>query len=365
MLAQHRLGAIVDEVFSTHGAQALEYGPPEGLASIREWVAARLSERGVRARAEQVVIVSGSQQGLDLICRLLLGEGDMVLVEEPGYSSGFRLFQANGARVAGVPLDEQGIRLDLLNEASARSSSRLLYLMPNFQNPTGLSLASERIEPLLEICARRRLPVVEDQFDSDLFYHGGPPQPLKARDQDELVVLLGSFSKILFPGLRLGWMVVPRPLMAPMRALKQMADFSSSLLAQYAMDLYCRRGMLDRHLERVRAIYGNRLRVMLAALEDEFPSGARWTRPNGGLTMWVNLPRGVQALELLTEARREGVDFSPGLLFYPNGGGAESLRLSHIRETEERIRRGIRILGDLLKRSHAEGSAAPAAAPFI
>jgi GntR family transcriptional regulator/MocR family aminotransferase len=355
--------AIVDEIFRTLGSEALEYGPAEGLLSLREWVAGMLESRGVRATAEQVVIVSGSQQGLDLISRLLVGEGDIALVEEPGYTSGFRLFQANGARVVGVPLDQDGLRCDLLDEISARTRPSLIYLMPIFQNPTGLCLSGDRIDSLLEICGRRHLPIVEDQFDADLFYEGEARRPLKSRDRDDMVVLLGSFSKILFPGLRLGWLVVPRPLAAPLRALKQMADFSSSLLAQHAMELYCRRGLLERHLEKVRSAYGARLRVMLASLEEELPAEASWTRPRGGLTLWVTLPPGIQALELLAQARREGVDFSPGTFFYPNGGGAENVRLTYIRETEERIRQGIHILGGVMKRSLV--GSAEAASPFI
>jgi 2-aminoadipate transaminase len=207
------------------------------------------------------------------------------------------------------------------------------------------------------------MPVIEDRFDAELVYDGLVPEPLRAQDREGLVVLLGSFSKILFPGLRLGWMVVPPQLAAPLRELKQLADFSSGLLAQYAMDLYCRRGLLDRHLERVRGIYGSRLRVMLEAMNREFPSGVEWTRPRGGLTLWVSLPPGVDSLELLAQARREGVDFSPGPLFFPSGGGTGSMRLSYIREPEERIRKGIAVLGRLLRAETPEGR--PAAAPFF
>jgi len=356
---------VLDEVFRDLGASALDYGPPEGYGPLREWVAERLRGRGVDVDADCVLIVSGSQQGLDLLARLLVREGEAVFVEEPGYTNGFHLFQSTGARTVGIPLDGGGLRLDLLAARAERVPPRLLYVMPIFQNPTGLCLAEDRRVPLLELCARRRIPVIEDQFDADLFYEGGPPAPLKAADARGQVVLLGSFSKMLFPGLRLGWMAVPRALLAPLRELKQVSDFASGLFAQCAMHLFCRRGLLDQHLERVRGIYGGRLRAMLGAMEACFPPAASWTRPRGGLTLWVTLPPGVDALELLPAARREGVDLSPGALFYPNGGGAGEIRLSWIREPEERIRRGIEVLGSLLAGLGERVAAAPASGPFF
>jgi 2-aminoadipate transaminase len=356
---------VLDDAFGLYGSGALEYGPTEGYAPLRQWVAERLHSRGVRADPDEVMIVSGSQQGLDLVARLLLHDGDAVMVEEPGYPNGFRVFQAAGARAVGVPLDDGGLRLDLLERVARRDGPRLLYTMPIFQNPTGLTLADDRTGPLLDLCGRLGLPVVEDQFDADLFYEGPLPRPLRAADDRGLVLLLGSFSKILFPGLRLGWLVVPRPLLAALHELKQMTDFSSGLLAQCAMDLYCRRGLLDRHLERVRAIYGARLRVMLRAMEEEFPQEVRWTKPRGGLTLWVSLPSGLDALDLWAQARREGVDFTPGPVFFPSGGGTGHFRLSYIRETEERIRRGIALLGSLVKAHLARGAAPSAAGPFI
>lgn len=357
--------SILDDVFSTHGSAALDYGPPEGVRSLREWVAERLLARGVECNPDQVIIVSGSQQGLDLVSRLLLHEGDQVAVEEPGYGNGFRLFQAMGARVTGIPVDEDGIRLDVLEQVLARSAPRLLYIMPIFQNPTGLNLSPRRVDGLLEICRRYRVPIIEDQFDSDLYYRGAPPEPVKASDANGLVVLMGSFSKIVFPGMRLGWVIAPEPLVQALRELKLMADFASSPLAQHAMDLFCRRGLLDRHLDRVREVYGRRLHTMLAAMEMNFPGSVRWTRPKGGLTLWVSGGDGFDSFELLQRARTAGVEFTPGMVFYPNGGGNGCFRLSYIRETEERIRRGIATLGSLLAQGPAAAEQAQQTGPFF
>lgn len=355
----------VNEVFREQGASALDYGTPEGIAPLREFVAERLVPNGVVVDPDQIMIVNGSQQGLDLVARLLISPGDEVLVEEPGYSNGFRLFQALGARTIGVPLDPGGIRLDALARTLRETQPRLLYLMPNYQNPTGYSLDADRIEPLLELCRRHRVPLIEDQFDGDLVYRGAPRRPIKASDREDQVVLLGSFSKILFPGLRLGWLVLPRPLSSAMRELRQVADFSSGLFVQHAMLRFCRQGRLERHVEQVRRIYGARLEAMLAAMAREFPPGVSWTEPEGGLTVWVTLPDGADSLELLQQARAEGVDFSPGFLFFPNGGGGQHFRLSYVRETEERIERGIRILGQLLRAHCARMPELSSSRPFF
>lgn len=355
----------LEQVFRDLGASALEYGPPEGFGPLREWVSESLRARGVRVDPDGILIVSGSQQGLDLVSRLLVRDGETVLVEEPGYANGYRLFQANGARAIGVPVDGDGLRLDHLEALAGRHSARLLYTMPVFQNPTGVCLAADRQAPLLEICARRSLPIVEDHFDADLYYDGAPPRPLKAIDERDQVILLGSFSKILFPGLRLGWLAAPRALRAPLLELKRTADFSTGLLVQCAINFFCRQGRLGQHLERVRRIYGKRLREMLESMERDFPPGTNWTRPRGGLTLWVTLPPGADAWELLQSARGEGVDFSPGTLFHAGGGGREHFRLSWIRETEERIRRGVAVLGSLAGRLTARTEPVSASGPFF
>lgn len=357
--------AALDEVLQTNGGRALDYGPAAGYAPLREWIAERLREKGVDADVEQVLIVNGSQQGLDLVARLLLRAGDRVLVEEPSYSNGFRLLQTHGAAVEGVRFDEGGIDLAALEQACRRGGARMLYTMPLFQNPTGLELAPARVEPLLEICRRHRVPIVEDLFDAELFYEGEAPHPIKAGDAFEQVILIGTFSKILFPGLRLGWILAPRALVGALRELKQMTDLSTGLLAQQAMELYCRRGLLDAHLDRVRQLNGARLRALLSALEAEMPEGTSWTRPRGGMTVWLRLPDGVSSWDLLRIARRRGVDFSPGPLFFPNGGGAQHLRLCFVREPEERIRQGVEILGKLIEGHRAEPAEMAIPRPFV
>lgn len=357
--------SILEEVLRTSGARALDYGPAAGYLPLREWLADRLVRRGIDADAERLLIVNGSQQALDLVARLLVREGDRVLVEEPSYSNGFRLLQAHGAEVDTVRLDAGGIEIESLERACEKGRAQMLYAMPLFQNPTGVVLEEDRIEPILSICRRHRVPIVEDHFDAELVYEGEPPVPIAAHDRSGQVILIGSFSKILFPGFRLGWMVVPRPLLGMIQDLKQLTDLSTGLFAQQVMDLYCRRGLLDEHLVRVRAINGKRLRTMLESMEKEFPADVAWTRPRGGMTVWVQLPSGVDSLALLETVRRSGVEFSPGPLFFPNGGGSGFLRLCCVRETEERIRRGVHILGEAIREHASRASGLVTPRPFL
>lgn len=357
--------SVLEEVLHTSGSRSLDYGPAAGYLPLREWLADRLVRRGIDADAERLLIVNGSQQGLDLIARLLVREGDRVLVEEPSYSNGFRLLQAHGAEVDTVRFDAGGIEIDSLERACQKGGAQLLYTMPLFQNPTGMVLEEERIEPILSICRRYRVPIVEDHFDAELVYEGEPPVPIAARDRAGQVILIGTFSKILFPGLRLGWMVVPRPLLRMIQDLKQLTDLSTGLLPQQAMDLYCRRGLLDEHLVRVRAINRVRLSTLLQSMEREFPGDVAWTRPRGGMTVWVQLPAGVDSLALLETVRRSGVEFSPGPLFFPNGGGSGFLRLCCVRETEDRIRRGVHLLGEAIREHASRASGRSTPRPFL
>lgn len=373
----------LDAAIHEHGTSSLDYAPPEGLPALRQWIASRLESRGVPVSPEQIVVVNGSQQGLDLVARLLLVPDDTVLVEEPGYRNGFRLFQSHGIKAMGVPIDAGGLVPDLLEEAVRRERPRLLYTIPAFQNPTGLCLAPDRYEPVLRIAREHGVPILEDHCTADLVYEGEPPRTLMGleptlEDRSEgvvdltgdgrpdaavdltggrrrdgaaegRVILLGTFSKILFPGLRLGWLALPRALVAPVRELKQTSDLSSSLLTQHAMLRFCREGGLDRHLETIRRINASRLQAAIGAMEREFPPDATWTRPRGGLSLWIRLPGGIDSVRLAERARSAGVDIAPGPPFFPNGGGLDSMRLTYVREKEDRIREGIRILAALMR----------------
>jgi DNA-binding transcriptional MocR family regulator len=357
---------VLDEIFRREGNACLDYGPPDGYPPLREILAARLQRQGVRVDASQVLLTNGSQQGLELIFRLLAPPGRTLLLEEPTYQLALRTARALRLSVRAVGMDEDGLRLDLLTRILDETRAGMLYTMPVFQNPTGLTLSRERRGRLLALAAERGLPIVEDHFDADLDYRGDAPPPLLAEGSPPNVAILGTFSKILFPGLRVGWIVVPEPLIGSLSEMKVCADLSGGLLTQMALYEFCRRGLLDSHLARIRERNGSRLTAMLSALDAHMPSGVGWTRPTGGMCLWVRLPKGLDADELAGEAQRRGVAVSAGTAFHTNGGGWDRLRLCFIREDEERIRAGIRLLAgaieDGMERRPAresEGAAAP------
>ncbi|MBP7669175.1 MAG: PLP-dependent aminotransferase family protein [Candidatus Eisenbacteria bacterium] len=348
-------------VFASADPGILDYGPPEGDERLRRWVLSRLEEAGTRGiELDRVFIISGSQQGLDLLAKLLLAPGDTVAMEAPGYTGAFCSLSLAGARIATAPMGPAGVDVDALEELIARRPVKFLYTMPCFQNPTGISLGAAPRARLLDLARRRRLAIVEDHYDSDLYYDGTRPRPLLADDPSGQIVHLGTFSKILFPGLRIGWLIVPRELAAPLRQVRWATDLASATLTQRALEHFCREGRLERHLRRIRKVNARRLAAMLAALREFMPAGVRWTEPAGGMTLWVEMPEAIDAVALLSQTAADGVLFSPGMAFFPHGGGRNGMRLTFTRENEARIREGIahlarRIAERLDAPSRAEG----------
>jgi DNA-binding transcriptional MocR family regulator len=360
---------VLDEILRREGAACLDYGPHDGYAPLRVEIAEHLARKGVRVDPTRILLVNGSQQGLDLAFRLLAGNGRTLIVEEPTYHLALRAARALALSVRGVPVDEEGLRVDRLERLLDETNPGLLYMMPVFQNPTGVSLSPSRRKRLLTLTAERRLPILEDHFDAELDYRGDAPPPLLGEGprHPENVLLLGTFSKILFPGLRVGWLVVPEPLIGPFSEMKVCSDLSGGLLTQMALYEFCKRGFLEAHLARIRERNRGRLDATLDALASTMPAGVRWSRPTGGMCIWVRLPHGTDGDFLAAEAHRRGVAVSPGSAFYPNAGeGRAALRISFVRESEDRIRAGIRILSDTIREEIArsgaresEGAAAP------
>ncbi len=341
--------ACLKEVLDEKDPAAFDYGPPEGYLPLREWIAAWMESMGVSGvRPENVFIVSGSQQGLDLVIRLFVEPGDVVAIEAPTYAGAFLGLKAAGARVVTVPVDEQGMDTEELAAVLRSASVKMVYTMPCFQNPTGVTMSPQRRQKLLRLAREHRFLVVEDHFDTDLSYWGDRAAPLLAQGLENPVIYLGTFSKILFPGLRLGWMVVPAGIVGHLRTLRLATDLTSATLAQKALYRFCASGGLAEHLETLRRVTGDRLRSMLVEMERRFPPEVSWSKPNGGMTLWVNLPDSVDSDEMFVAAARRGVLFSPGRLFYPAGGGRNGMRLSFNREPEQRIRKGIGILAELI-----------------
>ncbi|MBI4242315.1 MAG: PLP-dependent aminotransferase family protein, partial [Candidatus Rokubacteria bacterium] len=331
------------------GATLLQYYPAAGYPPLRRYLAGYLLRFGVEARPEEIVIVNGSQQGFDLIARTLLDPGDFVAIEQPSYPRAIQVFRAFGAQLLPVPMSDTGLRLDVLERVLERHGPKLLYCQPSAHNPTGLTMPAPARRRLLELAGRFQIPVVEDGFDGSLFYGKRPPAPLKAEDSHGLVLYIGTFSKILFPGLRLGWLVAPAPVLERLEAAKQLSDIHTSPLIQAAVYHFCQRRLLERHLRRSAAEYGRRRAVLLSALSRHMPKGASWTQTQGGFSLLVTLPEGLDAVTLLPRALDRGVAFTPGDAFFLEGGGERTLRLSFSSVPANRVEEGVRRLGEAIR----------------
>jgi 2-aminoadipate transaminase len=338
------LRAAFDAVLRSDAAGALQYGPTPGYTPLRELVAARLAGRGIRCGVEEVLITTGSQQGLDLVGRTLARRGLSVLVEAPSYVGALQAFSSREVSFAAYPLDERGLRVDALRDG-LRSwngpAPALLYTVPTFQNPAGVTMALERREELLDCSNAVGLPLVEDDPYSELRYDGGPVPALRALPGGEEVIHLGTFSKVLSPGMRVGWVVAPRPVIERLVLAKQGTDLHTDSLAQRAVVRFCRDNDLDEHVAVLCTAYRERRDAMLSALTELMPPTSSWTRPDGGMFTWVTLPDGVDAANLLAEAIRRRVAFVPGSAFHVDGGGAGTLRLNFTNCVPDRIWEGV------------------------
>ncbi len=348
------LARAAREVLAEDGPAALQYGVSEGHFPLRRWVCDHLAEAdGMTASPEQVLITNGSQQGLDLVAKALIDPGDFVVVENPAYLGALQAFKSYQARIVGVAGDGDGIRTDEL-EATLSSLPRppkLLYLIPNFQNPTGTSLSAERRARVVEIAAWHGVPIVEDDPYGRLRFAGPDVPPLAAMPGGESVLYLGTSSKILAPGLRIAWLVAPdNDLFERLVAAKQAADLHTSSFAQRVVFQYLAvPGALALHVGRLRAAYALRRTAMIGALERHLPQGCTWTRPDGGLFLWVRLPQGMDGFELLGAATREKVAFVPGEPFWVGAPQRNTIRLNFSNASVERIEEGVRRIAAVMK----------------
>jgi len=343
-----RMKASFDKVLSENGKVALQYGPTDGYAPLREWIAQSLSNEGAegaRIVPEQILMTSGSQQALDLLGKVLIDEGSRVLVETPSYLGALQAFSVYRPEFASVDTDDDG--LVPASVAAVAEGARLLYALPNFQNPTGRSLSVARRVELVETCARLGLPLIEDDPYGALSYKGEPYPKMLSMNPDG-VIYMGSFSKVLTPGIRLGYVCAPLPLVRRLELAKQAADLHTAQLTQMVVYDVVKDGFLDQHIPTIRALYSAQCQAMLDAMDEFFPAGVTWTRPEGGMFIWVTLPQSIDAMKLLDQAIAAKVAFVPGAPFYANAPQTNTLRLSFVTVPPERIREGIAILGKLI-----------------
>jgi 2-aminoadipate transaminase len=354
-------------VLETQARLALQYGATEGYEPLREMIARHTARYGVKAKPENVLITSGSQQALDLIGKLLINLGDRVLVEAPTYLGALQAFNVYGAEYVAVPSDHDGLQTDLL-EGSLRLGPKFMYVLPNFQNPGGTTLAEGRRHELVLLADRYGIPIIEDDPYGQLRYEGEHLPPLIVLDRENLrrddgysignVIYLSTFSKTLAPGLRLGWIVAPPEVIGKLVQLKQGSDLHTSTFVQMVAYEVARDNFLDEHIKLIRRVYGERREVMLRALQENFPSEVTWTRPQGGLFLWVTLPAGMDCHQLFEAALKENVAFVPGDSFYPGNGHVEEarrhFRLNFSNASPDQIREGIRRLGVAIKKQWKE-----------
>jgi 2-aminoadipate transaminase len=342
-------------VLEAEGPQALQYGPSEGYRPLREYLARRLETFGIRCAADDILITNGSQQALDLIGKILLDPGDAVLVEKPTYLGALQAFNQYQASYAVVPMDEDGMCVDhvehlLASRSRARRPLKFIYAIPNFQNPTGRSMSLERRRRLVELATAYGVPIVEDDAYGELRYEGEHLPSLKSLDTSGTVIYLGTFSKILAPGFRLGWLVASQEAMEGLLHAKQPADLHTGMIQQMATYEVSRNGFVDTHVESIKAFYKERRDVMLRALEEHFPAEAHFTRPSGGLFVWAELPRHVDTRALLLDAIQDKVAFVPGQGFHPDNTGTNTMRLNFSNVPPDQLREGVRRLGHAIHR---------------
>jgi len=345
---------MFESVLVQIGTAALGYGPTHGITPLREWLAGHMTRMGRPTETNECLVTTGGIAALDLVCRVLLDPGDRVIVGEPAYLAALHVIRSHQARFVGVPVDEDGMRPDLmekrLHELKSRSlRAKFVYLVPSFQNPAGVTLPENRRKEIVELSARYGVPIVEDAAYRELRFEGQAPSLMAALDPQ--VIHINTLSKVFNPGVRIGWATAPRPLIEALALAKQGQDQCSSTIGQYVAHAFAQEGLIDRQRAKAIALYRQKRDRMLAALDRYFPTSAHWTRPEGGFYTWVTLPEAMDTEALLPRAIEEtGVAYGAGPAFFHHRGGKNHMRLSYSYVSESRIEEGIQRLGDLLGR---------------
>lgn len=350
------LRTITARVLDREPQLALQYGPTEGDARLRDELAKWMAKDGIRATRDQILITIGSQQGLDLVGRVFLDPGDVVVVERPSYMAALQVFRAYRAEMVAVAQDDDGMRMDLLEDTlgslhAKGKRAKIIYVVPDFQNPSGVTLSEPRRRRLLALAREFRALVVEDNPYRELRFEGTAPPPVAALDEDGRVIYLSTFSKTLCPGLRIAWMTARDEFIQQFVTAKQGMDLCCPAFTQAVAAEYAGSGALLAHVPQIVALYRRKRDVMLAALQREMPRGVSWTRPEGGLFLWLRLPDGMDTEQLLRPAvEEEGVAYVVGSGFHADGGGKNTMRLNFSFPSEENIEEGIRRLARLVKK---------------
>jgi 2-aminoadipate transaminase len=345
---------ILTDVLKKDGAQALQYGITEGYAPLRDSVADRMKKRGVDVSKENVLIVSGSQQAIDLMGKIFIDPKDTIVISAPTYLAALTNWAIMQATFESVPIDQDNMRMDIFEEKVRRLSKRanppeIVYALPNFQNPAGVTMPEKNRKKLVDLASEYDFIVLEDDPYGDLRYEGDPIPPLKHWDDEGRVVYMSTFSKILAPGLRVGWVVADPEILKKLIIAKQSADVCTNVLGQRIAHEYIVRGHIDPQIEKIKQLYKRKMRLMLSGMDEFMPEGIEWTKPEGGMFLWVTLPEQMDSAELLQKALRKRVAFVTGKAFFADPkDGTNSLRLNFTHPSDTMITEGLRRLGSVL-----------------
>lgn len=337
-----------EKVLDNYGSEALQYSLTRGVLPLRQILAERLSQKGMTLTVDNIFITGGSQQGLDLAGRVFLDKGSVVICDSPTYLGAIQAFNAYNPQYITVNMDKDGMIVKQLEENIKKYKPRFIYVVSNFQNPSGITLSHERRKHLVKLAKEYYIPIIDDNPYGDLRYVGEDVPSLKSLGGD-LVIELGTFSKIVSPGLRIGWGIISTEVMTMFERMKQGADLHTNTFAQYVLYEYIKDGNLDRHIQEIKAAYSERRDVMIEALKEHFPESVKWIEPEGGLFLWVELPQEVSATKLLDEAVKQKVAYVPGKPFYPYEDKDNTLRLNFSNANPEMIQEGIKRLGRVFR----------------
>jgi DNA-binding transcriptional MocR family regulator len=345
------LRRCIKSVLVRRGGAALDYTDAAGWHPLREVIAARMCNHGVAVSSDEILITAGAQQALDLVLRYLTSAGDRVVVEAPTYGMAHALLKLHEVEPIEVPLLDDGMDLDRLQRVlrHGRRLPKLVFTMPNFHNPTGITTDQQHRERLMVLCEEHRVPLVEDGFEEEMKYFGQSVLPIKSMDSQGIVLYVGTFSKVIFPGQRIGWIAAPREAVARLNDIKHASCIAGNTLAQAAAAQFCTGGEFEAYLRRIHRVYRRRMQALLQGLERYMPDGVRWTRPSGGYTAWMTLRKsGMTESELLERIMREGVKVGPGHRYFAHHPTATHFRLSIACVAEQQIEIGCRLLGRAL-----------------
>lgn len=343
---------IADKILKKHGAQALQYGPTEGIKQLRESLINRMKKKGIKCNEDEILITSGSQQALDLMPKIFLNPGDFVVVECPSYIGALIAFNAYQPKFISISMDDNGMDTYELEEKIKEHKGKpikFIYTVPTFQNPAGVTMSLERRKHLLEIARKYKILIFEDDAYSELRYSGKPIPSIKSLDKDGNVIYTSTFSKILSPGFRLGWVIADKDIIRKMVIAKQGTDLSSNIFVQYIADEYIRSGMIDKQIPKIKKMYKRKRDIMLRVLKKHFPKGCKWTKPAGGLFIWVTLPSHIYTKEMFKEAIKEKVAYVHGEAFCVEGKGHNEMRLNFSNTDNDKIEIGIKRLAKIIK----------------